>query len=564
MNFLFSCRLTAPVLLATCLLTACGGGKSSSERPAPPTSKSSAATVLSSSSSSSSVSSASSSSSSVDPNVWQAGVFHPETHFANMCSAPRHGDDPTTGKAYPDRQGSYIDENNFLRAVSNDLYLWYNEIVDVNPSAYFDVTEYFSLLKTPALTPSGNAKDRFHWFASTAELKSNTEQALVYGYGISWKQHRGKIQVSLVEPHSVAEKAGVIRGMTLHSVDGIRLDILSTDEIAPLTDALYPSQQNVSHSFVFKTADNQLKTLTLTAADTDLFAVHVTRLLQVDGRERLYGYLLFNTHHNFSEYELIDSIEWLKQHNVDQLILDLRYNGGGYLDIASQLGYMIAGHHVQDKVFEEMVFNDKHRTLNPVSGEALTPIGFHKTSQGFAVTAGKALPTLNLSSVIIITGEDTCSASEAIINGLIGADIEVTLIGDTTCGKPYGAYIIDNCGMSYFTTQFTGKNHKGFGEYSDGFIPTNNVFFPSPAYVKGCMIEDDFTKQLGDFNEKRLNAALYYDVYKECPPTTNAARASQGTVGSSTNLVNRKTNDAVNSLIRKAPGTNDKIMRHPQ
>lgn len=569
MNHLPAARLAIPMLAISVFLTACGGGGSGgSERTVTTTQSSSSSStnnVLSSSSSSvsSSSSSSSSSSASADPQVWQAGVFHAESHYADRCAAPRNGISPVTGAAYRDTQGSYVDENNFLRAVSNDLYLWYNEIEDVNPATYSNVESYFQQLKTTALTPSGNAKDKFHWSQPTEVLQSNTEQGVIYGYGISWEDDQGDLVVALVEPYSVAYEAGITRGMKLQQVDDISLAALSSAQVTRLNAALFPSQENANHVFRFLTLDNQLKTITLTAADNDLYAVHQARLLQVEGSAILYGYLLFNTHHSHAELELIEAVKWLKEQDIDKLILDVRYNGGGYLDIASQLSYMISGFFSEGKVFEKMIFNDKHTSINPVTGEALVPVGFHKTTLGFSVEPGEALPTLDLSEVTIITGAGTCSASESIINALAGAGVRVTLIGDTTCGKPYGAYMIDNCGTSYFTTQFRGENNKGFGDYSDGFIPTNSVFLPSQAHIRGCKVADDFSEALGSFDEDRVNAALHYDVFKRCPAAAPAARASKGVAGSPVNLSERG-NSLISDIVRSAPGLNDKLARHPQ
>lgn len=569
MNHFPAVRLAIPLLAISIFLTACGGGSGGGSERAVATAQSSSSSssnnVQSSSSSSVSSSSSLSSSSSApaDPQVWQAGVFHSESHYADRCAAPRSGVSPVTGAAYRDTQGSYIDENNFLRAVSNDLYLWYNEIEDVNPAAYSNVETYFQQLKTKALTPSGNAKDKFHWSQPTEVLQSNTEQGVIYGYGITWEDFQGDMVVALVEPYSVAYEAGITRGMRLQQVDDISLATLSSAQVTQLSAALYPSQENASHVFRFLTLDNQLKTITLTAADNDLYAVHNARLLQVEGSATLYGYLLFNTHHAHAEYELIEAVKWLKERDIDKLILDLRYNGGGYLDIASQLSYMISGFFSEGKVFEKMIFNDKHTSINPVTGEALVPVGFHKTTLGFSVEPGVALPTLDLSEVTIITGAGTCSASEAIINSLAGAGVRVTLIGDTTCGKPYGAYMIDNCGTSYFTTQFRGENNKGFGDYSDGFIPTDSVFLPSQAHIRGCKVADDFSEPLGSFNEDRVNAALHYDVFKRCPTVASAARASKGVAGSPVNLSGRG-NSLISDIVRSAPGLNDKLARPPQ
>ena len=138
------------------------------------------------------------------------------------------------------------------------------------------------------------------------------------------------------------------------------------------------------------------------------------------------GYLLFNDHIATAEPELIDAVNTLRAANVQDLVLDLRYNGGGYLDIASELAYMIAGS-ARDRRsdFERLVFNDKHPSTNPVTGQPLAPTPFHTTAQGFTCARGTALPTLNLNRVFVLTSDDTCSASESIINGLRGVGVEV-------------------------------------------------------------------------------------------------------------------------------------------
>ena len=116
----------------------------------------------------------------------------------------------------------------------------------------------------------------------------------------------------------------------------------------------------------------------------------------------------------------------------------------------------------------------------------------------------------------MLTGGGTASASEAFINGLRGIDVEVVIVGQTTRGKPYGFYGIDNCGTTYFTIQFRGENAKGFGDYADGFIPsdTDDMF---GANVRGCVVADDFSHALGDPLEARLAAAIGYIKDGSCP-----------------------------------------------
>lgn len=166
---------------------------------------------------------------------------------------------------------------------------------------------------------------------------------------------------------------------------------------------------------------------------------------------------------------------------------------------------MISGSNVAGKVFYEQIQNSKQPRLEP----------FPFLDEGiYGLNRNLALPTLNLNRVYILSSESTCSASEAIINGLRGANVQVFLIGGTTCGKPYGFYPEDNCGTTYYTIQLKGANAKGFGEYSDGFIPSNSD--NGTTRIKGCNAEDDLTRQLGDANETMLATALRFRATGSC------------------------------------------------
>jgi carboxyl-terminal processing protease len=466
---------------------------------------------------------------------WVSGVYQKSAQFAAECESPRSGTDPTTGIAYPDVQGTTLDENNWLRSWTNELYLWYREVPDLNPATYSTTASYFEVLKTTALTSTGNPKDRFHFTYPTSQWEQMSQAGVDIGYGVTWDIAQGspprQVYAAFVWPGDAAATAGVVRGLQILSIDGVNM--VNADDSASvntLNEALSPLTPGESHVFVLQApGSSTTQTVTLQAEDvTETPVPLVTTIASATGPV---GYILFNDHIATSEQELIDAVNQLRSANVTDLVLDIRYNGGGYLDIASELAYMIAGPGpTTNEAFDQQSFNDKYPSTNPVTGKALTPTPFHSTSQGFSSTpaTGTSLPYLGLSRVYVLTGPGTCSASEAIVNGLNGVNVQVIQIGSTTCGKPYGFYPQDNCGTTYFSIEFQGDNAQDFGSYSDGFSPQNATALTS-AVLPGCSVADDFGHALGDPAEGRLAAALEYRAGLGCPsPPTGVAAPALG------------------------------------
>ena len=441
----------------------------------------------------------------VEPS-WVAGVFQDASLYKDFCAAPRSDPD------YNDMQGTPLDENNWLRSWSNDTYLWYDEIDDVDP-ACCATPDYFNLLKTEARTPSGRPKDRFHFTYDTEEWRALSQSGVTAGYGAEFVVLRSQpprdVRVAFTEPNSPATSEGValLRGTRILAIDGV--DAVNGSDVDTLNAGLRPNDGE-SHEFVVRDPGAEdPRTVTMTATTVTKDPVQHVRVLDTDTGP--VGYMLFNDHIATAESQLIDAVQEFLDAGVTDLVLDLRYNGGGRLSIANRMAAMIAGAAASGKVFEELQFNDKHRVFNPVTGQRLRPYLFATTGPD-----DEPLPGLNLPRVFVLAGPGTCSASESIINGLRGIDVDVVLIGTTTCGKPYGFYATDNCGTTYFTIQIKGVNAKGFGDFTDGFSPAN-VPEIEGVEVPGCVVADDFDHPLGDPAEGRLQAALRYREDGSCP-----------------------------------------------
>jgi len=221
---------------------------------------------------------------------------------------------------------------------------------------------------------------------------------------------------------------------------------------------------------------------------------------------RKVGYVLFNDHDEGAQDALIAAFEGVRDAAVQDLVLDMRYNSGGFLYTARTAASMVTGPQAEGRIFEQVRYNSKRQAETAAS--TYTFSSRLQTAETRFPT-GYALPQLKLPRLYVLTSGLTCSASESIVNSLRGIDVQVILVGETTCGKPYGFRRKDNCGLAFFPIEFQGYNAKDFGDYQNGFAPT-------------CAVADDFNSVLGAPNEPLLAAALKHADTGSCPAGTAA------------------------------------------
>ncbi|RVU35660.1 peptidase [Rheinheimera riviphila] len=497
-------RSSLTLLISALALTACGGGSGGGTTVTPPAPNPGTGTIP-------------------PAPTWVAGQFPAEGTFKNFCAAPRSGVNPYSNTAYPDKAGTTDHEKMWLRSWSNRTYLWYRELSDLNPASY-TVEQYFNLLRTTAVIDSGAVKDKYHYQDNTAEYKKRTQSGVTSGYGISWKAGATApprdFVIAYTESASPAVAQNLGRGAKLLEVDGVDFVNDNTQAgVDKINAGLLPAKAGESHQFTFVDQQGVRRSYTLVSADVPTNPVQNVKVIN-SARGKV-GYLQFNSHIANAQPQLIAAIHKFRNDNVSELVIDLRYNGGGLLALASQFGFMVAGPNIiQGRDFEKLVFNDKYPNTDPETGKVQRPVPFYdkKIDYQAGELTGENLPVVGLSRVFVLSTANTCSASEAFINGLRGVDLEVILIGSKTCGKPYGFNPTDNCGVTYSTIQFSGVNAKGFGDYADGLRPA-----PAPQFaadIKGCSVADDLTRPLGDSNEKMFSAALQYMSSGTCPVQT--------------------------------------------
>jgi hypothetical protein len=230
---------------------------------------------------------------------------------------------------------------------------------------------------------------------------------------------------------------------------------------------------------------------------------------------RKVGYVLFNEHIQGAQDKLIGVFEGLKTAGVQDVVLDLRYNPGGFLYVAQTLASMVASPQAAGQTFERLRYNDKRDADSAANAFLYTD---RVLTAETVFPKGHLLPKLSLPRLYVLSSNSTCSASESIVNGLRGIGIDVVLIGNTTCGKPYGYARRDNCGQALFAIEFQVYNAQGFGDYAAGFQPRCKVVErPETAWSLNAGLRAGL---LGSASEPLLAAALKHIDFGVCPAGT--------------------------------------------
>lgn len=184
------------------------------------------------------------------------------------------------------------------------------------------------------------------------------------------------------------------------------------------------------------------------------------------------GYLVYSSFSSGFDQELFEVFKQFKNENITDLILDLRYNGGGDVRSANLIASCIAGETCIGKTFASYRYNQERMTVlgNKRDIEKFSYSNYQNLNN-ISLSAGG----LNLRRVYCLVTNNTASASELVINSLEGIGIDVILIGNTTRGKNVGMEGVElTAGTDkylLFPITFQAYNAAGYGDFENGFTP---------------------------------------------------------------------------------------------
>ena len=397
----------------------------------------------------------------------------------------------------------------------NEWYFWYRISPQPDARAYTDVQGYFD-----ALLYTGSSadfpRDRYSGSQTTESFNRFFGDGASLGYGISVagrelnRNGALPLYVRYVEPLSPAAVQGIQRGDRVLTINGRAASelVAADDDFAMLTP------QQAGDTLTLSLRRNGLdRTVTLSAAIFNLTPVTGTTVITTAGGRRL-GYVSVKDMVSQALAPLETAFSRFRAEGVQDLVLDLRYNGGGLVSTGGTLASYIAGTRGTNLTYASLLYNDKRASSNNTS--------YRFTAQSSA---------LSLPRVFVLMGRRTCSASEQVINGLRGAGVEVVAVGETTCGKPVGFLPTSSCGRTYSVVNFESVNQRNEGRYFDGFAPT-------------CAVAEDFSTAQGGSSDPLMNAARRVADTGVCPAGTSSSSSADRVFP----LAARRTGAAASSL----------------
>jgi carboxyl-terminal processing protease len=377
-------------------------------------------------------------------------------------------------------------QNLFVRDVLDDYYLWYRDLPRLNPSNYASPEAYLEAARYRPLDAT------FSYITSRAENDAFYSASQFVGLGISTATAATELRVLQVFPDSPGSDASLRRGDRIVEINGRTVtDLVASGAIGTAFGA---NQPGVTVTMAVRPRQGNLRLVTLTKRVVTIPTVSLTRTFQVDGRT--VGYLLFRNFVQPSSAALDAAFAALREAQATELVIDLRYNGGGLVDVAMHLGSLVGGTLTRGRVFAEFRHNDRKAALNET------------------LRFTEAANALNLSRLFVITTRSSASASELLINSL-RPHLPVIVIGDRTFGKPVGQYGFNFCNKVLAPVAFALVNADGQGDYFAGIPAT-------------CPAVDDIDHDLGAADEASLAEAFQFIRSGRCSvalPTVRTFRA---------------------------------------
>lgn len=368
--------------------------------------------------------------------------------------------------------------NNEAWDYAKALYLWNKNLPSsFDATSYSDPNAVMEAIRKYSIEPGfTNPVDRWSFGIKKSEW-DDLSSGISGDFGLNiFFRSENDLRVSYVEPASPAGAAGIKRSWRIVSINNNSNIAADDASIERISNAIYNAS---SATLVFSRTGKADTTITLTAATYQEQPVYLDTVYTVGAKK--VGYLVYNS--------FLGSINNVKgifntiftdfnSQGISDLVVDLRYNGGGYVELQNELANYLVPPTGNNGIMLKEEFNDNY------SADFDTTINYSKKG------------SLDVERIFFITTKNTASASELLINSL-KPYMNVLLVGRATHGKAVGYFEIPVGDWYVFPVSFRTVNKNGEGNYFNGLQPD-------------AAVNDGLDKDWGDVNEDCLASALHY------------------------------------------------------
>ncbi|QWX82620.1 PDZ domain-containing protein [Cellulophaga sp. HaHaR_3_176] len=415
--------------------------------------------------------------------------------------------------------------NEFIWQGMNYWYFWQADKNDLADDRFATADDFHSYLNGYSssealfndLVYQPGVVDDFSWYIPNVDEQLDSFRGISKSYGIGFPRALIRanatdddvvIFIAYVEPNSPAAAAGLKRGDIIHRVDGVRMDV----DNAAIINKVF-SEENLSVGLcnivdgVVVPIDGEIQ---MSAEIITSNPIHHYEVIEEGGKK--IGYLVYNSFNATFNGELNDVFDFFKAQGVNEMVLDLRYNGGGSVLSSGLLASMIDGDVAEGTAFARLQYNSKRDENEGFTYPFLNDnYLYDKTTSDFIGTESMSR-LQNINRLYVLTGEGTASASEMIINGL-RPYIPVKIIGEKTVGKNEGSITVVDSAGDFTDLENRNPNHTiGMQPIVFQVYNSRNESDYTAGFQPDILVEEaQFTadiKAFGDPEEALLRTAL--------------------------------------------------------
>ena len=429
--------------------------------------------------------------------------------FASFFVSCSKDQDDETPKVVDPTTGADLTVENFVYRGMNEIYLYKADVPVLADNFFASQSEKNDFLDNYA-TPEDlfydglvAPQDRFSFIVDDYIELENQFSGISKTSGLSYGLVRycsscSEIfaYVRYILPNTPASETGLKRGDIINRIDGQQLTDTNFSQLFAL-DAFTVGLATLEGSNI----TNIDQTYNLTKiANYNTNPVFIAKTLDIEGQK--VGYLMYNSFTADYDSELNTAFGQFKADGVTDLILDLRYNGGGSVRTATDLAAMITGQ-FPGQLFMKEFWNAEYQAFFEREAPQRLLNNFNTT-----LKTGELINSLNLNQVYVITTSRSASASELVINGL-NPYIDVVQVGETTTGKFQASVTL------YDSPDFGRENANSSHTYAIQPLVLKSVNSAGVSdYINGLVPDIAITENirdlgvLGELSDPLLNAAV--------------------------------------------------------